>query len=246
MSDYNYERAKIKNLSAVILYKNEEDCITRAIDNVYSHVNEIILCDDSSDDGTYELCKNYSDPDKKIFNIRLPKAMGDVWGIVDKKNFCLAWVSSWWVLLIDSDEYFEKEFFEQLSKMLTDLDYDVYAFPRKNLIDGVWLKERKTIASEKVSTYPDHQLRLFRARLRYVGSVHEELVGYRSERCLYIGSDGPHIIHDKTSTKQHIQDIRYQKLDTLKTNFRKFKFMDDISMHEDVPVKGNIDDKIDR
>ena len=216
---------RTKNLTSVTLYKNEEEFIKKTIDHIYPHVDNLILCDDDSNDQSYTICKNYDDPDKKILNLKLPKVISDTWNIVDKKNFMLAFVDTWWVLVLDADEYIEDAFYKELPNMMADRDWDVYGIPRKNYIDGEWIKTRKDIAGVLEATYPDYQLRLFRARMRYCGSVHEDIVGHQNERCLYLSKEGPHIIHDKTSQRQKLQDKRYDELAKRKIHFTKFKFM---------------------
>ena len=216
---------RTKNLTSVTLYKNEEEFIKKTIDHIYPHVDNLILCDDNSIDNSYSICKEYNDPDKKILNLKLPKVISDTWNIVDKKNFMLAFVDTWWILVLDADEYIEDSFYKDLPAMLADKSYDVYGIPRKNYIDGEWIKTRETIAGVLDATYPDYQLRLFRARCRYCGSVHEEIVGFEHKRRLYLSENGPHMIHDKTSQRQRLQDKRYDELAKRKIQFTKFKFM---------------------
>ena len=216
---------RTKNLTSVTLYKNEEELIKKTINHIYPHVDNIILCDDNSNDSSYTICKNYVDFDRKILNLKLPKVISDTWNIVDKKNFMLAFVNTWWTLVLDADEYIEDGFYKELPNMMNDKKYDVYGIPRKNYIDGEWIKTRKTVAGVLDATYPDYQLRLFRARCRYCGSVHEEIVGFEHKRRLYLSENGPHMIHDKTSQKQKLQDKRYDELAKRKLQFTKFKFM---------------------
>lgn len=225
---------RTRDLTSVTLYKNEEEFIKKTIDHIYPHVDNIILCDDNSNDNSYTICKSHDDPDRKILNLKLPKVISDTWNIADKKNFMLAFVDTWWTLVLDADEHIEDAFYKELLNMMADKNYDVYGIPRKNYIDGEWIKTREDIIGVLSSTYPDYQLRLFRSRCRYCGSVHEELTGYMHERRLYLNKNGPHIIHDKTSQRQKLQDKRYDELARRKIHFVKPKFM------EKIPDESNI------
>ncbi len=193
-------------VSGVILYRDEKDFILNAIDNIYPHVDELILVDDCSMDGSTSLVAEHlpslNGGNRKCRQIMLPTQLSSAWGFGDKKNFGLAMVKHPWTLVLDADETIEDEFYKDIGDMICDSRVEVYGLPRKNYINGKW----ETIA------YPDFQYRLFRSFCRYTQAVHEEITGQRGDMVKQLSGDGFHIIHKKTSERQLRQDRLYREL----------------------------------
>lgn len=193
----------IKDLSGVMIVQDEEPIVNTAIDNIYKYVDEIIIVDGGSKDGTIDKIKSYPDNDRKIRLFKYPFA--DMIG--DQKNLALSKTSGLWSLWIDADETFEKKVLSNLRGLIQTNEYHVYAFPRKNFIDG-----------KNTGVYPDYQLRLFRSFCRYIKAPHEELVGWHGQLIHYLQGEKCHILHPKTSVRQERQDDLYGRIDG-KTNF---------------------------
>ena len=98
---------KMKELTGVILYRDEQEYLPKVIENIYPHVDRLILCDDQSKDVSAFIARSFSDSSKKILNVVLPKILSDRYGFGDKKNFALSFVESAWILLLDVDEIIE-------------------------------------------------------------------------------------------------------------------------------------------
>ena len=188
---------KVVNLSGVIICLNEEGFIVNAISNVYNLVDELVILDGKSEDKTLEAVKSFSDPFQKIrlFSSRFDGHIGD------QKNLAISKVRGIWSLLLDCDETLEPQLIEMIPQIIRTNKYQVFAFPRKNLIDG-----------KQTDVYPDHQLRLFRSFCRWAKAPHEELCGWYHESIKYLEGEGLHIIHSKSSARQKIQDKRYDEI----------------------------------
>jgi hypothetical protein len=119
--------------------------------------------------------------------------------------------------MLDADEIILQKDHSEIRALLDQKDADAWMIPRFNWVDRLF---------GKVEVYPDYQARLFRnypdSRIRYVGSVHETLNGFRSAKKLPITSDfnerssGLHIHHTKlfrkTSEELAQRERLYRKL----------------------------------
>jgi len=145
-------------LTAVILAKNEEKNLPRVLKSI-SWVDEIVIVDDESTDGTVEIAK-------KAQATVYQRELDD---FCSQRNFALTKVKTPWVLFIDADEEITPELAEEIKQAVKTDKFDGYRFPRKNIIFGKWI--------EHSGWYPDWQLHLFKiAKGKYVEKVHEQVV----------------------------------------------------------------------
>ncbi len=194
---------KSPSISGVIIAQDEEQFISAAINNIYNVVNEIVILDGGSEDQTVKVVKDFPDPQQKIRLFR--NTFGGHIG--DQKNTALSKVRGVWSLLIDCDETLEPKLLEMIPRFVTTNKYECYAISRINLINGV-----------KTDVYPDYQLRLFRSFCRWVKAPHEENCGWKDYKMLCLEGEGYHIIHNKTSDRQGVQDARYDVIKKAKLN----------------------------
>jgi glycosyltransferase involved in cell wall biosynthesis len=196
---------KILNLSGVIICQDEEEFIANAITNIYNIVDELVILDGKSTDKTVEVIKSFNDPGEKIrlFSSKFGGHIGD------QKNLAISKVRGIWTLLLDCDETIEAEILKVIPQIIQTNKYQVFAFPRINLIDG-----------NQTDVYPDHQLRLFRSYCRWAKAPHEELCGWHHKKIKYLTGKGSHIIHSKSCARQTIQDERYNKIAKAKPNMQ--------------------------
>jgi glycosyltransferase involved in cell wall biosynthesis len=190
-------QSSIVNISGVIICLNEEEFITNAISNIYDLVDELVILDGRSQDRTVEVVKNFTDPLNKIrlFSSRFDDHIGD------QKNLAISKVRGIWSLLLDCDETLEPQLLQFIPQIIRTNKYQVFAFPRINLIDG-----------KQTDVYPDYQLRLFRSFCRWAKAPHEELCGWHHEKIKYLTGEGAHIIHSKSSARQKVQNKRYDEI----------------------------------
>ncbi len=147
-------------LSVVISAYNEESRIKDCLDSV-TWVDEIIVVDNSSTDGTSDIAKKYTG---KVY-----LQPNDPFKIDLQKNAGFEKATGDYILSIDADEKASEELKEEIQKLMTHSNLkEGYFIPRHNFIFG------KKI--EHSGWYPDHQLRLFkRGKGKYENSVHKEI-----------------------------------------------------------------------
>ena len=181
---------EMHGISMCCIALNEEKEIAEFLKYHKPYVDEIILIDGGSIDRTVEFATGLAD------TIRIRKFDGHY---SNQANRAVELASKDWILLLDCDERLEPQLLKKLRTMTDQDEYDCYAFPRLNYIDGV-IKE---------DDYPDYQERLYRAYCRRVRPVHGEVVGYKKKK-LIEPIAGSHIIHDKTAYRHSDRNTNYQ------------------------------------
>lgn len=132
----------MKNISAIVITKNEEANIDDCLKSL-SWVDEIILVDSESTDKTVETAKKYT---SKIFINKWE-------GFKKQKEFALSKTSFEWVLSIDADE--------RVSPLLKEEIVNLTA----NNVDGYYLWRQNYLFDKHIKSCGwnnDYQLRLFR------------------------------------------------------------------------------------
>jgi len=150
-----------RTLSALIICCNEADRIEDCLRSLHGWVDEIIVFDSGSTDGTLDIVRRYTD---KIWKTDWP-------GYWPQRNRALQQASGDWVLYIDADERVTPELRQEIDNALIDphLDTTLFRIPwRTYLFDGELRHGR----------YATPQNRLFKrqgARFRD-HQVHEQIV----------------------------------------------------------------------
>ena len=138
------------DLSVIILTKNEEIHIGRALKNVCPVAKHVFVVDSLSDDRTAEICANFD-------NVYVVK---HAWpgNQADQFNWALdnLGIKTEWVLRLDADEYLTQELISEIQNKLPVLQNDISAivFPLRRVFHGKMLKH-STAKSVKM-------IRLFR------------------------------------------------------------------------------------
>lgn len=146
-------------ISAVIIARDEERVIGRAVDSV-SWADEVIVLDSGSADATVEICR--------ARGARVEQ--GEWRGFVETKNAAAALATGDWILSIDADETVTAELRAEISRIVAAADTcDGYRVPRRNYYLGRWIRH--------CGWYPDYQVRLWkRGKGRWTGGrVHESV-----------------------------------------------------------------------
>ena len=94
-------------------------CVDSIINQTYKNI-EIILVDDGSTDSCGEICDSYADLDKRIIVIH--KENG---GLSDARNAGIDILKGKYVTFIDSDDWVEPNYVEQLYRLLVENDADL-------------------------------------------------------------------------------------------------------------------------
>ena len=94
-------------------------CVDSILNQTYKNI-EIILVDDGSTDSCGEICDSYANKDKRIIVIH--KENG---GLSDARNAGIEILTGKYVTFIDSDDWVEPTYVEQLYKLLAQNDADL-------------------------------------------------------------------------------------------------------------------------
>ena len=149
---------KSLKISAILITKNAKHSIEKCLDSI-SFLDEIIVVDSGSEDGTVEYAQNFG---ARVFRHN--------WiGFGPQKNYAVSLAKHDIVFCIDSDEVVSDELRQSILS-LTSLDDGGYWITRRNLFLGSWLSHGEA--------YPDRLIRLFdRRRAQWdTSEVHEKVV----------------------------------------------------------------------
>jgi|SRR5580658_706472 glycosyltransferase involved in cell wall biosynthesis len=146
-------------LSAILIARNEESDLPRALQSLAGVADEIILVDAASTDHTVEIARAAG---AKVFERPFTS-------FADQKNFAAAQASNDWVLSIDCDEMLTPELRASLLPWkLTTPTQPGYEIVRMTNYLGGWIRHS--------GWYPDRIVRVYdRKRGRFAGAIHESV-----------------------------------------------------------------------
>ena len=154
-----------------MIAKNEAHCIANAINSVAHVVDELVVYDTGSSDGTQDIVRALGG--RVITGVDVRNI-----GFAHARNLCARQCQSEWLLALDPDEILLAHGAARLRQMIHEWpDHDCFLFPRKNWLD-IEMK------SEWTDPWPDRHPHLFKndPEIRYRNMVHEELVGFTRSR----------------------------------------------------------------
>jgi glycosyltransferase involved in cell wall biosynthesis len=156
-------------ISACLITLNEERNLPRCLKSIAPLVDEILVVDSGSTDGTLDVAGKFG-----------ARVLHQDWlGYVGQKNFALDHALYDWVLSIDADEEISPELAASILRIKTESGFETtalrstapngYLFSRIVFYRGRWIRHG--------DWYPDRLVRLFRrAEARFSGGlVHEKL-----------------------------------------------------------------------
>lgn len=149
-------------ISLVIIAKNSQNTIRKAIESCEAIVNEtIVILDENSTDDTERILT-----DLKIKVIRHKFE-----NFSNQKNFGCEKARNHWILSLDSDEYLSQELIDEIKQIELNKEKIVaYSFPRLNYFFG------KKVLHSNWSPEDDRHIRLFeKSRCKWEGVVHEKI-----------------------------------------------------------------------
>lgn len=116
----------MKELISVIVpvYNVEKylkECVDSILNQTYTNI-EIILVDDGSKDKSGAICDEYEKVDNRVKAIH--KQNG---GVCSARNLALSEISGEWIAFIDSDDWIESNYIEELYKCAIDTNSDIVA-----------------------------------------------------------------------------------------------------------------------
>ena len=160
----------MSSISLVINTKNEAENI-RAVFNCFSSVvDEIIVVDCESTDGTRELSRKLG---AKVYNI------GSCPGYGNMRTISVHLAKTDWAIIIDGDERMDEADVGKIPYLI-NMDYDLIALPRQHY--RAW--DRSICENSDISVYADWQARLVRVKpsIYWIKKVHEEIRGIAKGR----------------------------------------------------------------
>ena len=150
----------MNKISAVIITLNEERNIRRCLESLVPVVDEIVVVDSFSDDGTKEICSDYQ-----------VRFFSHPWeGFVATKNRANNLASNDLILSIDADEALSEPLAKSILKIkTTSVEGRVFSMNRLMNYCGQWIRHG--------GWYPDTKIRIFdRRTVSWKGQkVHETL-----------------------------------------------------------------------
>ncbi|MBX9865653.1 MAG: glycosyltransferase family 2 protein [Burkholderiales bacterium] len=133
----------LNKLSLVIISQNEEAALEQCLQSCVSLVDEIVIIDSGSTDGTQAIALKY-----KAHFIHQ-----DWLGFGAQKNYAVTLAKHDWVLCLDADEYLTTELAIEISQELDNPRAKAYQLIRCNKFLGKFLRHG--------AGYPDCSIRLF-------------------------------------------------------------------------------------
>jgi succinoglycan biosynthesis protein ExoO len=107
----------VNRIAAVIPVYNKEPYVARAIGSVLSQtrpVDEIIIVDDASTDGSIERIEAFRDPRIRVLRRTDPRQRG----LPATRNLAIRSAASRWIALLDADDSWHKDFIEEIEMLL--------------------------------------------------------------------------------------------------------------------------------
>lgn len=204
-------------IGLMLVVRNEIKRIKECLDYHMPFVDEVAVCDQQSDDGTWE-----------YLGEMLTKAKVPVQLIQDKKwGFCepskqktAELLHTEWILYVDPDEKFPLVFLEKMHEIVEEYGvlgvYNGFIFPRYNYFDVQVFDDNVPIKPKWLSIqHPakDPQLRLTRASVSRFPEFLHHRVRVENEKGEKLVYELPYPIeHRKTLTEQWDDQKRYGKV----------------------------------
>ncbi len=204
-------------ISYGITVHNEADELNRLLEILIHKTDvedEIVICDDYSNDETQFVIQSWSQQygHDKLIKVYKRHLDGD---FSAQKNSVIENCSGDYIFHLDADEYPHETLLEQLKLILEANDVDLIWIPRVNTVEGLtdeWANRWGWRVTENGwVNYPDYQSRVFKNsnEIRWQNKVHERIFGAKTYAHL-----PPHeelsLYHPKTIDKQIKQNKFYE------------------------------------
>lgn len=179
------------------------------------NTDEIVILDDFSDDASTvaSLAKYKVQPHVSYHQHALNRDFSA------QKNHLNSLCSGDYIFQLDADELLATELLENLHDILEmNVLVDLFLVPRINTVEGLTQAHIQawgwTVNEKGWIQWPDYQTRLYRNvpdRIKWVGKVHERIVGF--DRHAHLPASEEYcIIHAKTIARQEAQNTFYSDI----------------------------------
>ncbi len=149
-------------VSLCMIVKNEEDNLPRCLKSIKNLVDEIIIVDTGSSDGTVEIAKNYG---AKVYYFKWNNNFSEA------RNESLKYATKDWILILDADDELPIEYKENLKSLLnSELDENaVYFFEGLSYYGDV-------IDNNSMTVNLNPRLFKNKREIHYEGEIHNQLI----------------------------------------------------------------------
>lgn len=148
-------------ISAVIITRNEEENIARALESLSGIIGDVLVIDSGSTDETVEICRRYG---ARVFE--------RTWkGYSPAKNFGNLQTENPWILSIDADEALSDQLKASVLEKISEEwpENKVFSMNRITNYRGKWIRHS--------GWYPDTKIRIWHRDFgRWEGDIHEVLI----------------------------------------------------------------------
>lgn len=204
----NAVRSYKPTLSLCMIVKNEEENLEKCLSLARPHVDEIVIVDTGSTDGTLDIARKYADV---LDEIEWPGSFSIA------RNHSLELAKGDYILVLDGDEYIESpESWKKIRNSLGVLDIAALILPVKNLLSENNVVSADMFWQERVlRNHPD---------IRYHGSVHNQVMeaiwSHAQQTGRHIARLDAEIIHTGYSLPEEEMVEKYKtRLDLLRAEY---------------------------
>ena len=207
------EADELNKLLEILIHNSQEE-------------DEIIICDDYSDEDTQFVIQSWTQQygHNKLIKVYQRKLDGN---FSDQKNSVIENSTGDYVFHIDADEYPHEILLQQLPQILELNDgIDLIWIPRVNTIEGMLQKHIQKwgwrVSDKGWVNYPDYQARVFRRdeSIRWTRPLHEYITGCETYSHLP-PEEELSLYHPKTIDKQEQQNLFYNQNFSKELNVRE-------------------------
>lgn len=116
----------------MMVVRNEIDRIKDCLEWHLPYIDQVVICDQESDDGTWEFLQDLATE----ISIPIEIWQDKKWGYCEpSKQVTADKLSTDWILYVDADERFPKVFLEKVHEIIDTEEFDSFRFPRYNYFD---------------------------------------------------------------------------------------------------------------
>ena len=202
-------------ISYAILTHNEGEYIEKLLKFLVENIrqeDEIVVVDDySKDEKTVKVLEKF----KKHITLYQREFDGDA----TQKNYLNTKCTGDYILQLDADELFKKEFIKLLPSILeSNKEIELFYVPRINTVKGLTQehidKWRWNVNEKGWVNFPDYQMRLFKndPKIKWEGLLHSKITGFTSYVTLPL-DELYCMIHPKEISRQEEQNNLYDRIE---------------------------------